>query len=142
MSMVESLHTKIIVRLFFIIISIDQAYVFGVSLTHSQNPRKHIWIFAGAVDETLNNPTFKCPCINQNLSPSSMHIPSFIENDYFCDTTLPPTTVIMVELFIQAILSGMDKDVAQIMSAALFPTCATTVHCGSSSIYRCRLLIT
>ena len=68
--------------------SIDQAYVFGVSLTHGQNPRKHIWTFAGAADETSSDPTFKCPCINQNLSPSSMRIPSFIGNDYFCDTTL------------------------------------------------------
>ncbi len=27
---------------------IDGNYVFGVSLTHGQNPRKHIWTFAGA----------------------------------------------------------------------------------------------
>ena len=68
--------------------SIDRAYVYGVSLTHGQNPRKHIWTFAGAADETTNNPTYKCPCINRNLSPSLMHIPSFIGNDYFCDTSL------------------------------------------------------
>ena len=68
--------------------SIDQAYVYGVSLTRGQNPRKHIWTFAGAADETASDPTFKCPCINRNLSPSSMRIPSFIGNDYFCDTTL------------------------------------------------------
>ena len=67
---------------------IDQAYVYGVSLTHGQNPRKHIWTFAGAVDETTNYPTYKCPCINRYMSQSSSHIPSFIGNDYFCDTSL------------------------------------------------------
>ena len=67
--------------------SIDQAYVFGVSLTHGQNPRKHIWTFAGATDETARNPSFKCPCINTNIQ-SSITIPSYVGNDYFCDTSL------------------------------------------------------
>ena len=66
---------------------IDRAYVYGVSLTHSQLfTCKHIWTFAGAADESSNNNTYKCPCINQNISPSSIRIPSFIGNDYFCDT--------------------------------------------------------
>ena len=34
---------------------IDGEYVYGVSLTHGQNPRKHIWTFAGALDETVNH---------------------------------------------------------------------------------------
>ena len=68
--------------------SIDQAYVFGVSLTHGQYPRKHIWTFAGTVDESSNNYRYKCPCINRYMSQSSSHIPSFIGNDYFCDTGL------------------------------------------------------
>ena len=69
--------------------SIDKAYMYGVSLTHGQNLRKHIWTFAGASDEsTGNQDNYKCPCINSNLSPSSIAIPSFIGNDYFCDTAL------------------------------------------------------
>ena len=68
--------------------SIDQAYVYGVSLTYGRNPRKHIWTFAGAADETSSSPTFKCPCINQHMSISTIRIPSFIGNDYFCDTSL------------------------------------------------------
>ena len=68
--------------------SIDRPYVYGVSLTHGRYPRKHIWTFAGAVDESTNNPTYKCPCINRYLSPSSTRVPSFIGNDYFCDTAL------------------------------------------------------
>ena len=66
--------------------SIDQAYVFGVSLTHGQNPRKHIWTFAGAADDTSSYPTYKCPCINRYMSTSTIRIPSFIGSDYFCDT--------------------------------------------------------
>ena len=44
--------------------NIDSRYVYGVSLTHGQNPRKHIWTFAGASDETTRDYSYKCPCIN------------------------------------------------------------------------------
>ena len=66
--------------------TIDQTYIFGVSLTHGQNPRKHIWSFAGGRDEGSDNTyqRWRCPCINNNLSPPS--VASFIGNDYFCDT--------------------------------------------------------
>ncbi len=63
---------------------IERDYVYGVSLTHGRNPRKHIWTFAGASDETTNNYNFKCPCINTAISSS--YIPSYVGNDYFCDT--------------------------------------------------------
>ena len=65
----------------------EGAYVYGVSLTHGQNPRKHIWTFAGASDETTQSPTWKCPCTNIAISPQSSS-PSYIGNDYFCDTAL------------------------------------------------------
>ena len=65
---------------------IDANYVSGVSLTHGQNPRQHIWTFAGALDEISGSNYFnKCPCINPNLNPTPT-LPSFIGNDYFCDT--------------------------------------------------------
>ncbi len=64
---------------------IDRRYVYGVSLTHGQNPRKHIWTFAGATDETTSDRRYKCPCINTNISPPPS-IPSFVGRDYFCDT--------------------------------------------------------
>ena len=64
--------------------------VYGVSLTHGQSPRKHIWTFAGAPDETtVDSYSHKCPCINPALDPRvSFLIPSFVGNDYFCDTAL------------------------------------------------------
>ena len=73
---------------------IDQAYVFGVSLTLGLNPQKHIWTFAEAIDETAyNNPSFRCLCINTNLNKQSMTIPNFVGNDYFCDTIKPQQSI-------------------------------------------------
>ena len=67
---------------------IDADYVYGVSLTHGQSPRQHIWTFAGAVDETAGSYSWsKCPCVNPNLDPTPT-LPDFIGNDYFCDTAL------------------------------------------------------
>ena len=34
---------------------IDGNYVYGVSLTHGQSPRQHIWTFAGVIDESNGN---------------------------------------------------------------------------------------
>ena len=65
---------------------IDTVYVHGVSLTYGQNPRKHIWTFIGTSDETARNYNYKCPCMNPALTSSA--VPSFIGNDYFCDTAL------------------------------------------------------
>ena len=66
--------------------SIDQNYIFGVSLTHGQNPRKHIWTFAGALDESTSSSIYKqCPCIHTS-SQLSVRVPSFVGYDYFCDT--------------------------------------------------------
>ena len=67
--------------------SINGEYVTGVSLTHGQNPHQHIWTFAGATDEGSYSRHLKCPCINTNINPPPT-LPSFVGNDYFCDTAL------------------------------------------------------
>ena len=116
---------------------IDKAYVFGVSLTHGQNPRKHIWTFAGADDETSENPRFKCPCINRNISPSSTNLPSFIGNDYFCDTARStfynkdynPGTFYPDDILWDGKGCGLN------MLDALLQIFVLTVHHGLSSIY-------
>ena len=64
---------------------IDSAYVYGVSLTHGQNPREHIWTFAGSADESIYYPSWRCPCINTNINPPPA-VPSYVGSDYFCDT--------------------------------------------------------
>ncbi len=65
--------------------SIDSYYVDGISLTHGR-PRKHIWTFAGSLDEVGTNPHHNCPCTNINLASSASTPPAFVGNDYFCDT--------------------------------------------------------
>ena len=69
--------------------SIDGRYVDGVSLTYG-SPRQHIWTFANAVDEyPLTSYTLKCPCTN-STEQRRIAIPSFVGNDYFCETGVPP----------------------------------------------------
>ena len=53
----------------------DENYVDGLSVTHS-SPRQHIWTFAAD-----QGPYFRCPCGGYSSLP-----PSFVGNDYFCDT--------------------------------------------------------
>ena len=65
-------------------LTVDDQYVDGVSLTHGQTPRKHIWTFAAALDETRNYDVV-CPCTKTD-SPYTGVVPPFIGQDYFCDT--------------------------------------------------------
>ena len=66
---------------------IESVYVDGVSLTHGQMPRQHIWTFAGAVDERAKGSAlpYICPCTRPGI-PYNRTIPSFVGQDYFCDT--------------------------------------------------------
>ena len=67
-------------------ITIDSVYVDGVSLTHGQSPRQHIWTFVSAVDESQAHGTHNsCPCIDPGRS-FVFEIPPFIGRDYFCDS--------------------------------------------------------
>ena len=64
--------------------SINTYYVDGVSVTRG-SPRKHIWTFANGLDElSTAYPYATCPCVtgstNRNL------IPSFVGQNYFCET--------------------------------------------------------
>ena len=60
---------------------IDQSYVSGLSITYSNNPRKHIWTFASGFSEG-SNIDYNCPCsIHPGYDP-----PSFVGNDYYCES--------------------------------------------------------
>ena len=65
--------------------TIDGIYVDGISLTHGQNPRKHIWTFVAALHEASYCPTCVCPCTNTQHQ-ATVSIPPYVGNDYFCDT--------------------------------------------------------
>ena len=62
----------------------DSNYVSGMSITHGESPRKHIWTFAAALDETRSD-ELVCPCTKTDTYYSG-RVPSFIGNDYFCDS--------------------------------------------------------
>ena len=67
--------------------SIDGHYLEGISLTHGQSPRQHIWSFVGSAGEeyTLHT-SFLCPCTRAALT--GIEVPPFVGNDYFCDTAI------------------------------------------------------
>ena len=58
--------------------TIDGTYVEGMSLTHGNSPRNHIWTFGAATNEIQD----ECPCFDG----ATVSVPSFVGNDYFCDT--------------------------------------------------------
>ena len=66
-------------------LTIDDNYVDGISLTHGQNPRKHVWTFAAALHEVLSYPLSMCPCTNIH-NHVTIPIPPYVGSDYFCDT--------------------------------------------------------
>ena len=61
--------------------SIDGYYVDGVSITHGNNPRKHIWSYiCGQLEHGTNHQN--CPC--NNVSEATL--PSYVGNDYYCES--------------------------------------------------------
>ncbi len=65
--------------------NIDSYYIHGLSLTHGF-PRKHVWSFVNAREETDPYTVFLCPCMLSNSSAWPYSIPSFVGNNYFCAT--------------------------------------------------------
>ena len=65
---------------------LNREYVDGVSLTRG-NPRQHIWTFMAALHENkfLSTGVHECPC----ASNSPVRPPSFVGNDYFCESGNP-----------------------------------------------------
>ena len=61
--------------------TIDSAYIDGVSVTHGI-PRNHIWTFAAGKTEGDPTSDYSCPCDTH----IDIHIPSFVEEDYFCES--------------------------------------------------------
>ena len=71
--------------------SIESAYVDGISLTHGpEGSRQHIWTFTAS--PYGENPTYmrnvNCKCTNTRYS-WPYQLPSFIQDNYFCDTGNP-----------------------------------------------------
>ena len=67
-------------------------YLDGVSLTHGPpGSRQHIWSFVASIYET-NGVSYRtdtnCPCTNTDVT-FNHRIPTFLSDDYFCDTGNP-----------------------------------------------------
>ena len=62
--------------------SIDTYYVDGISITHGQSPRQHIWTFAAAFAEV--DAVVTCPCGSDPTKQAT--VPPFVGNNYFCET--------------------------------------------------------
>ena len=70
--------------------SIDTRFVDGIVLTHG-SPHNHIWTFVAGHDQISTN-SEGCPC---NGDSHTGTIPTYVGNDYFCDSghrydTRPP----------------------------------------------------
>ena len=69
--------------------TIEESYVSGVSITHGPpGARQHIWTFVGALSEMDTSGGYNCPCSNTVVTWPH-EVPSFIGNDYFCDSGTP-----------------------------------------------------
>ena len=63
---------------------IDSYYLSGISITHG-SPRQHIWSFVGAAGEGHGAESEICPCTRSGTAGDASS-PSFVGQDYFCDT--------------------------------------------------------
>ena len=65
---------------------IESYYVDGISITHGQNPRHHIWTYAGEY-QSQNVDQWSCPCntgYNGGRNPGS-----YVGNHYYCESGVP-----------------------------------------------------
>jgi len=73
--------------------SIEGPYMDGVPLTHGPpGTRQHIWTFAAGFTETVPPayPDASCPCADH--ASSRADVPSFVGNDYLCESGNPGTS--------------------------------------------------
>ena len=90
-----------------------ESYVSGVSLTVGLSPPVHVWTFAAGRSETARTSQpgqeipDQCPC--DRSDPSDILVPSFLGNNYFCESGLNgPTDFTRTS---SDILSGLQSSV-------------------------------
>ena len=76
----------------------DSYYVYGVSITHGA-PRNHVWTLAAGLTEGTFSPTqYDCPCANPG-HPNNAVVPSFVGDNYYCESGNPNSTYILDHLY-------------------------------------------
>jgi hypothetical protein len=81
-------------------LTIDENYVDGISLTHGNPPRQHIWTFAAGANRQPHS--YTCPCIEG----SPVTPPPFVGEDYFCETGNTNNTRLGGQLFLKPLWDG------------------------------------
>ena len=77
---------------------IDSFYVYGVSITHGI-PRNHIWTYAAGLSEGLYfTQSVNCPCSIPS-HPDNAHPPSFVGDNYYCESGNPTNTFLYDHLY-------------------------------------------
>ena len=70
--------------------TLDSPYVYGVSITHG-TPHSHIWTYtAGLTEGGYYDKCVNCPCAHPN-HPNNSIIPSFVGDNYYCESGNPGT---------------------------------------------------
>ena len=65
----------------------DDLYAEGISITHGPSPRRHLWTYAVGLNANSDrNAHYQCPC---TVIGTSNNVPTFLGNDYFCDSANP-----------------------------------------------------
>ena len=72
---------------------INNAYGDGVSITHGV-PRKHIWTYVAGISDIIvsENKLYVCPCLAVGSPYQPQTPPSFVGNNYYCESGNPNTT--------------------------------------------------
>ena len=73
--------------------SINTGYVDGVSITYGV-PRTHIWTYAAGLSDAVapGNERFSCPCLVAGTGYTQQTPPSFVGNNYYCESGNPTNT--------------------------------------------------
>ena len=67
--------------------SADDYYADGLSVTHGEMPRTHIWTYAaGATDDYIGMYPTNCPCANPNATIERAFPSSFVGDNYYCES--------------------------------------------------------
>ena len=89
---------------------IDSYYVYGVSVTHG-TPRNHIWTLAAGLSEGGFSQQYNCPCSNSS-HPDNVFPPSFVGNNYYCESGNPTDTILFTPLMLSGMASNVKVSVA------------------------------
>ena len=73
---------------------IDDPYIEGISITHG-SPRQHIWTLINGRSESGTSSSIYCPC----NTGSTASVPSFVGNDYFCESATASAPTYPLQLY-------------------------------------------